>query len=68
MLILHIVVRGLRVLLVDHGYYVADSMSEGGWMSQDQAEFARQSLERNGLAMVMIGESITLFFFVPKCI
>ena len=65
MLLLHVLVGVLHDSLVDHGHYFADLMSaQGGWISQDQAELTRQSLERGGHTMIVIGQASVLFSFV----
>ena len=65
MLFLHIVVAAFHVALIDHGYYVADFLSnQGSWVPQDQADLTRQGLERGGHTMVVIGQASILFNYV----
>ena len=65
MLLLHTAVSVLHVALVDHGYFVADVMgAQGVWMSQDQAELARQAVDRAGPTMVLASQATVLFGYL----
>ena len=65
MLVLYIAAGVLQVLLVDHGYYIADFMRfQRELISQDQAEITQQALESRRLTMAVINQATLLLNYV----